>query len=164
MFVASVLGLSHKALTEGKLKLIKKQNLTVTYHDPCLLGRLSEKYVPWNGEIQAYGVHVPPKPWRRGTNGVYEAPREILKSIPGVKLVEMPRNAENSFCCGGGGGVPAVFPEFTKWAVMERLDEAAGTGATAVVSACPFCQENFKKTSNEVLKYFDITELVAKSL
>jgi Fe-S oxidoreductase len=154
----------HKALTEGKLKFKKKQNMTVTYHDPCLLGRLSEKYIPWNGKIEAYGVHVPPKPWRRGTNGVYEAPREILKSIPGIKLIEMPRNAENSFCCGGGGGVPAVFPEFTRWAVMERLDEAASTGATAVVSACPFCQDNFKKTSNEVLKYFDLTEMVAKSL
>jgi Fe-S oxidoreductase len=153
-----------KALGEGKLKFKKKNNLKVTYHDPCMLGRLSEKYVPWNGKIEAYGVHVPPKEWRRGEKGVYEAPREILKAIPGIELVEMVRNAENSFCCGGGGGVPTVFPDFARWTTMERLDEAASTGAMTIVSACPFCQDRFKNASNQIIKYYDLTELVVKSL
>jgi Fe-S oxidoreductase len=156
-----------KALQQGKLKPKKKQNLKVTYHDPCLLGRLSEKYVPWNGKIEAYGLHVPPKPWRRGTDGVYEAPREILRSIPGLTLVEMVRNAENSFCCGGGGGVPDAFPNFTRWVAAERLGEAASTGAGAIVSACPFCQDSFaaaSKSAHARLQYYDLTSLVVKSL
>jgi Fe-S oxidoreductase len=156
-----------RALKEGKLVFKKKQNLKVTYHDPCLLGRLSEKYIPWNGKIEAYGVHVPPKPWRRGTNGVYEAPREILKAIPGIELLEMVRNAESSFCCGGGGGVPAAFPDFSQWVAKERLDEVGSTGAAALVSACPFCQDSFTNalsaTRNKI-HYYDLTELVVKSL
>jgi Fe-S oxidoreductase len=155
------------ALREGKLKPDRKLNMRVTYHDPCLLGRLSEKYIPWNGEIKAFGLHEPPKPWRRGTYGVYEAPREILKSIPGIELVEMPRNEENSFCCGAGGGVPAVFPELAQWAAAERLDEAKSTGAEAIVSCCPFCEDNFVKAINGnhgVLRYYDLTELVAQML
>jgi Fe-S oxidoreductase len=156
-----------KAFTTGKLKPKKKVNLKVTYHDPCLLGRLSEKYVPWNGKIEAFGVHVPPKPWRRGANGVYEAPREILKAIPGITLVEMVRNAENSFCCGAGGGVPTVLPEFAQWVAAERLDEAVSTGASAIVSSCPFCQDSFTNTAASgrgKMPYYDLTELVVKTL
>lgn len=158
---------AHQALNEGKLKLQKIPDMKVTYHDPCMLGRLSEKYVPWNGKIEAYGVHVPPKEWRRGTNGVYDAPRKVLEAIPGITLVEMARNAENSFCCGGGGGVPAAFPDFTAWTASERLNEADATGAEAVVSACPFCSESFTDALSAKpgkLKYYDIIELVASAL
>lgn len=156
-----------RLLKEGKLKLKKKQAMKVTYHDPCLLGRLSELYVPWKGEIQAFGYHNPPKKFRRGTNGVYEAPREILKAIPGVELIEMARNAESSFCCGGGGGVPAAFPEFSLWTAGERLREAVATGAEAVVSGCPFCESSFRKAidNNKIpIQYHDITRLVARAI
>jgi Fe-S oxidoreductase len=156
-----------KLMTEGKLRPNRKLNMKVTYHDPCLLGRLSEKYVPWHGEIKAFGLHDPPKQWRRGTYGVYQAPREILKSIPGIELVEMTRNEENSFCCGAGGGVAAVFPEFAQWVAGERLDEVRSTGAEALVSCCPFCQDNFEKAikdTNSELNYHDLTGLVALSL
>lgn len=155
------------AIKNGKLKPKHKINLKVTYHDPCLLGRLSEKYIPWDGKIEAYGLHVPPKPWRRGTYGVYDAPREVLKAIPGIELVEMTRNAENAFCCGAGGGVPAVFPDFARWVATERLDEARSTGAAALISACPFCQDSFTNTAaakHSKLQYFDITGLLVKSL
>jgi Fe-S oxidoreductase len=156
-----------RLLQEGKLKLNKKQEMKVTYHDPCLLGRLSELYVPWKGEIQAFGYHQPPKKFRRGTNGVYEAPREILKAIPGLELVEMTRNAENSFCCGGGGGVPAAFPDFSLWIAGERLNEAATTRAEAIVSCCPFCESSFRKAivnSKSPIRYHDLTGLVARAI
>jgi Fe-S oxidoreductase len=156
-----------RLLKEGKLKLTKKQGMKATYHDPCLLGRLSELYVPWEGEIQAFGYHNPPKKFRRGTNGVYEAPREILKAIPGLELVEMIRNAENSFCCGGGGGVPAAFPDFSLWTAGERLKEAVATGAEAIISCCPFCESSFTKAIDNYkipLRYHDLTELVARAI
>jgi Fe-S oxidoreductase len=152
------------AVKEGNLKLKHRVNLKATYHDPCFLGRLSEKYIPWNGKIEAFGVHVPPKTWRRGTYGVYEAPRELLKAIPGIELVEMPRNAESAFCCGSGGGVPAVAPDFARWAASERLDEARSTGAEALISACPFCQDAFTEAKDNKMKYFDLTDLLVKSI
>jgi len=156
-----------RLLKEGKLKLNTRQAMKVTYHDPCLLGRLSELYVPWKGEIRAFGYHQPPKKFRRGTNGVYEAPREILKAIPGVELVEMIRNAENAFCCGGGGGVPAAFPGFSLWTADERLKEAVATGAKAIVSCCPFCESNFEQAivnSKSPIRYHDLTEMVARAI
>ena len=154
-------------LKDGKLKLSKNLNMKVTYHDPCLLGRLSELYVPWKGEIKAFGYHEPPKQWRRGTNGVYEAPRDLLRAIPGIELVEMTRNEENAFCCGGGGGVPVAFPDFALRTASERVDEAKSTGAEIIVSCCPFCGSNFKQAINanrDTIRYHDLTELVSKAL
>ena len=156
-----------RMLQEGKLKLTRKLDMKVTYHDPCLLGRLSELYVPWNGVIKSFGYHDPPKQWRRGTNGVYDAPRQILRAIPGLELVEMTRNEENSFCCGGGGGVPASFPDFALWTATERLAEAKSTGAEAVISCCPFCESNFEKAigaGKSKIDYHDLTGLVVKAL
>jgi Fe-S oxidoreductase len=155
------------ALKQRKIVLSRQPDMKVTYHDPCFLGRLSEKYIPWSGKIEAFGVHVPPKPWRRGTYGVYEAPREVLKAIPGLELVEMVRNAENAFCCGGGGGVPAAFPDFAQWVAEQRLDEARSTGATALVSCCPFCRDNFTSGLGGIdngLRYLDLVDLVAKAI
>ena len=157
----------HAMLKDGRLSFRNKLSMKLTYHDPCLLGRLSELYVPWNGEIKAYGYHDPPKQWRRGTNGVYQAPREVLKAIPGVELVEMTRNEENAFCCGGGGGVPAAFPDFAMWTAKERLDEAGSTGAEAVVSSCPFCRSNFEMalgSGSHTIQYHDLTNLVVQAL
>lgn len=156
-----------RLLQQQKLKLTKKLDMKVTYHDPCLLGRLSELYVPWNGVIKAFGYHDPPKQWRRGNGGVYDAPRRILKSIPGVELVEMIRNEEDSFCCGGGGGVPDAFSDFALWTASERISEVKSTGADAVISCCPFCESSFEKAIGAVkskIDYYDITELVIKAL
>ncbi len=156
-----------REIRNGSLKFIKSLQLKATYHDPCLLGRLSELYVPWKGEIKAYGLHDPPKKFRRGTNGVYEAPREILKAIPGLNLVEMPRTAENAFCCGGGGGVPDAFPEFSLWTAGQRISEAVSTGAEAIISACPFCESSFRKAFSDqksALRYFDLTDLVVAAM
>jgi Fe-S oxidoreductase len=160
-----------RLLKEGRLKLTKKVPLTVTYHDPCHLGRLSEPWVHWQGkEIKVEGqmiVHDPPKKFRRGAGGVYETPRNILKSIPGLKLVEMYRIKEYAWCCGAGGGVIDAYPEFAVWTGAERLREAGAVGAEAIVSACPWCKRNFldaaKETGNDI-KVYDLIELVEKAI
>jgi Fe-S oxidoreductase len=154
-------------IAQGRLTFHNTGSRKVTYHDPCLLGRLSEPFVPWNGEIKAFGRHEPPKQWRRGAQGVYDAPREVMKAIPGLEVVEMVRNEENSYCCGAGGGVAEAFPEFSQWTANERCREAESTGAGAIVSCCPFCQGAFETAPgapNGEMKYFDITQLIADAL
>jgi Fe-S oxidoreductase len=154
-------------LQEGRLKPGSYPGMRVTYHDPCLLGRLSEPYVPWTGRIKAFGYHDPPKQWRRGTHGVYDAPRCVLRSIPGIELVEMTRNEENAFCCGGGGGVPSAFPDFALWVAGERIGEARAAGAEALVSSCPFCRSSFENAlakDGGGFRYHDLCGLVAASL
>ena len=87
-----------RLIKEGKIKLTKTVPMRVTYHDPCHLGRRGEPYVPWDGkEKKVKGqivVYEPPKPRYNGAWGVYEPPRDILKSIPGLELVEMERIKE----------------------------------------------------------------------
>jgi Fe-S oxidoreductase len=154
---------------KGKLKLSKKVNLNVTYHDPCRLGRLGEAWVHWKGKKIPGDRFVfdPPKPYRRGINGVYEPPRDILKAIPGVKLTEMVRIKEYSWCCGAGGGVNESNPDFAVWTAQQRIDEAVATGAGALVTACPWCEKTFNeavKASGSSLKVYDIVELVEKAI
>ncbi|MBQ9858300.1 MAG: (Fe-S)-binding protein [Oscillospiraceae bacterium] len=156
-------------ITQVAADLIKEGKLTfkneaapirVTYHDPCMLARLSEPYIPWEGVIHPYGRHEPEKQWRRGELGVYDAPRQVLNALPGVELCEMVRNRENAFCCGGG----SVDPEFTKWAAAERRREASSTGADAIVSCCPFCRDSLEDGEENPMQYLDLTELLAKML
>ena len=158
-----------KLIKDGKLKPKKKVDMAVTYHDPCRLGRLGEPWVHWEGKKIPGDrfVYDPPKPYRRGTNGVYEPPRDVLKSIPGVKLTEMTRIKEYSWCCGAGGGVSDSNPEFAKWTAQDRIDEAVSTGAEALVTACPWCEKTFNeaiKDSGSNLKVYDIVELVEKAI
>lgn len=129
---------------QGRLKPTKPVDVTVTYHDPCHLGRLSEPWIAWKGVQRERHMRVydPPRTLRRGTYGVYEPPRDLLKSIPGVKLVEMDRIREYGWCCGAGGGVRESNPEFAAWTAAERLSEAESTGAEALVTACPHCVQN----------------------
>jgi Fe-S oxidoreductase len=158
-------------IKEGKLKLTHPLNLKVTYHDPCHLGRQGEPYVPWSGkEKKIFGQAVcydPPRPRYNGAWGVYEPPRNILKAIPGVQLVEMERIKEAGWCCGAGGGAPEAYPEFSRWTATERIEEAKSTGADAIVSACPWCERNFlDATSGDgaKMKVLDIMELVEQAI
>jgi Fe-S oxidoreductase len=165
--VRHIAEVARDALREGYLNFQRPVDLKVTYHDPCHLGRCSEPYVPWQGEIRAFGLHVPPKQWRRGTNGVYDAPREVLRAIPGLELREMTRNEENAYCCGAGGGVRSAFPEQARETALDRIEEAASTGAAAVVSACPFCRSNLEDALTaeaQTMKYFDLTELITRAI
>ncbi len=141
--------------------------MNVTYHDPCYLGRLGEPWIHWKGK-RLPGIQRrfdPPKEFRRGTNGVYEPPRDVLKAIPGIKLVEMVRIKEYAWCCGAGGGVNESNPEFAVWTAVERIKEAEATGAEAIVSACPWCEKTLSEAVRECgsrLKVYDIIELAEK--
>jgi Fe-S oxidoreductase len=159
-------------LIENKqLLLTKEVPLTVTYHDPCHLGRNAEPYEEWKGKVvnlmPLISIHVPPKPKRCGTYGVYESPRELLKNIPGLELIEMERIKEYSYCCGAGAGVKSAFPEFALTTAKSRIEEAEATGAQIVTSSCPFCSTNLQDgihESGSTLKYYDINELLLMAI
>jgi Fe-S oxidoreductase len=159
----------HRLIRENKLKPSKEIRATITYHDPCHLGRLGEPYVHWNGErVPGHMFRFdPPKVYRRGTYGVYEPPREILRNIPGLQLVEMDRTREYAWCCGSGGGVKESNPEFATWTARERIEEAVSTGAHALVSACPGCERNFSdalEESGRCLAIYDVVELLDRAV
>lgn len=133
----------HALLNEGKLQLNKKEEeIVVTYHDPCHLGRHS---------------------------GIFDPPRQVLESIKGLRLVEMPRNRESAWCCGVGGGVKTAFPEFSEKTAEERINEARSVGASVLVTACPACESGFidsLKTDqeNNKPKVLDIVDIIASRL
>lgn len=163
--------LIERLIKEGKLKFTKTIPKVVTYHDPCHLGRQGEPYIPWKGvEKRIYGqmlVHEPKKPRFNGVNGIYDSPRTILNSVPGLELVEMERIRENAWCCGAGGGVIDTYPELCSWTVTERIEEARATGAEAIVTACPWCERNFIdaiEKSDIKMKVYDIMEVVQQAI
>jgi heterodisulfide reductase subunit D len=131
-----------EALDAGDLKLTTPVEETVTYHDPCRLGRIGQ---------------------------VYDAPRTVLKHIPGIDFREMENIRENSRCCGVGGFSNCDAP--IKFLQSDRLEEAGETGAEHVITTCPKCRIHFNcyldgKPIRELspLKITDITELVARAL
>jgi heterodisulfide reductase subunit D len=121
----------------GRLKFSKTVPKKVTYHDSCHLGR---------------GC------------GVYQAPRAILRSIPGVELVEMERNQRWAWCCGGGGGVPEAYPELAQWNAQDRMREAADTGAELVLTSSALCQRSFANFSGGALPTKDLLEFACQAL
>ncbi len=165
--VVHVVEYVEEKLKEGKIRLLKPINLRVTYHDSCSLARCSEPWLYWEGKRGKWGIVNPPLVRRRGTYGIYHQPRNILRSIPGIDLVEMVRIRENSWCCGGGRGVLEAFPDFAIWTALERLKEVSHISAEAIVSACPRCKENFTeaiKTKGEGIKVYDISELISEAI
>jgi heterodisulfide reductase subunit D len=129
----------HRMVKDGLIKP-KEMNVTVTYHDPCDLGRNS---------------------------GVFEEPREVLKTIPGLKLVELAHNRMLSMCCGGGGNVEMVNPELSAMVARMKLQEIADTKADMVVSSCQQCLRTIatrarREKQNLVVK--DLTELVFEAM
>jgi Fe-S oxidoreductase len=136
-------------IQKNKLRLTQSVKQIVTYHDPCYLGRQSEPPTEWHGEeLQTHGVmhyFTPPKPINYGTRGVFDAPRQILRAIPGLHFVEMHRIREYAYCCGGGGGVPDAHPNVAHSAAIQRLDEARDVGADLLVTACQHCRHNLTR-------------------
>jgi Fe-S oxidoreductase len=163
-----------RLLEEKKIEFKNEVPLTITYHDPCNLGRQAEPWIPWEGkEIKATGglsglvVQDPPKEFRRGAKGVYDVPRNILKSIPGIRFVEMDRIREYAWCCGSGGGVKEAYPEFASWTANERLKEGESTGAEVMITACGWCERNFKDAimeNNRSIEIMNIMDLLERAL
>jgi Fe-S oxidoreductase len=160
-----------RLIREGKIKFSKSLPMRVTYHDPCHLGRRGEPYVPWQGREKKVKnqivVYEPRRPRYNGAWGVYEPPRNVLRSIPGLELVEMERIREYAWCCGAGGGVREAYPDFSGWTATERIEEAKSTGAGALVSACGWCERNFLdaiKATGDKIEVYDIVDLVRKAI
>jgi len=127
--------------------------------------------VPWKGEekkvLGQFILREPEKEIHRGWNGIYEPPRDIIGSVPGIQLVEMERTREYSWCCGAGSGVKLTMDDFALWTASERIEEAKSTGAEAIVTACPWCERNFRDAvagSNDKLMVYDVVELVKQAL
>jgi heterodisulfide reductase subunit D len=98
---------------------------------------------------------------------VFDAPRDILKAIPGVEFREMQFIRENSWCCGAGGGVKTGFADRAVDMAVRRLEQAEETGADIIVSACSFCYQNLLdgiKKKGSHLEMMDIIELLKKAI
>lgn len=142
--VINYLQFLNKYIDEGKLKIDSRSlnNISVTYHDPCYLGR---------------------------ANDIYEEPRNILKKLTG-NLSEMKRSKSFALCCGAGGA--QMFKEAEKGnkeVFMERTEEALGTNTSVIATACPFCMtmltDGLKyKNKEQEIKNYDIAELIAQSI
>ncbi len=99
--------------------------------------------------------------------GVYDEPRSLIASVPGVELVEMYSNREHSLCCGGGGGVLGAFDEIAAQVAVERLQQAATAGAEQLVTSCPTCVVNLKRAVKKAgvnINVSDIIELVNEAV
>jgi Fe-S oxidoreductase len=125
-------------IKEGRLKLSRDYVKKITWHDPCYLGR---------------------------HNNIYDEPREVLKKIPGLELVEMPDTGKDSLCCGGGGGrIWMDTPKSERFSDL-RIKQADEAGARVLVTACPYCITNFEESRlnleyDKVLEIKDITEII----
>ena len=129
-------------LKDGKIKVARGNADIITYHDSCYLGRYNE---------------------------IYQSPRQILKSLPDVKLVEMEKNKKRGFCCGGGGGRLWLEERIGQRISENRIDQVMATKAQTVATACPYCLQMFNdaikaKQTEETLKVKDIAELIAESM
>jgi Fe-S oxidoreductase len=129
-------------VTEGRLKPIFEVNETITFHDSCYLGRY---------------------------NDVYDPPREILKAIPGVNLVEMERNRETGMCCGAGGGMMWMEEDAGNRVNVARTEQALAVNPSVISSGCPYCLTMISdgtkaKEVEEAVQTLDVVEILEKSV
>jgi glycolate oxidase subunit GlcD len=133
-----------REISEGKLKFGGQFPRKVIYHDPCDIGR-----------------HM----------GIYEPPRNVLKAIPGLELLEFRENRALAKCCGGGGGLKGYDAALNSVLAEKRVAEAMDLGAEVIVSACPTCKSNLKLAAAKLqrerkrrVRVMDITEVLAEAL
>ena len=134
--------LLYDLIQQGSLTMNHRVDETIVFHDSCYLGRY---------------------------NDVYDAPREILKGIPGVKLVEMERNREDAMCCGAGGGLMWMEEHVGNRINVTRTEQALATNASVISSGCPYCltmlQDGTKaKEVEDQVGTYDIAELLERAV
>ena len=129
-------------IEEGRLEIAGSYGKKITYHDPCYLGR---------------------------HNGIYKEPREALKKVPGLELIEMPDSLEDSLCCGGGGGrIWMETPKGERFSDL-RLEQAMDVGAEVLVTSCPYCISNFEDSrltldAEQKIEVREITEIIQEAI
>jgi len=106
---------------------------SITYHDPCHLGRHCD---------------------------IYDEPRTVIEKVSGAPLIEMERTRDNATCCGNGAGLRTLFPDKAKKIGAERVKHATDTGAKVLVTSCPFCKNMLESQSGEGLTVYDLPEIV----
>jgi Fe-S oxidoreductase len=129
-----------RLIAEGRIRMETPITETITFHDPCYLGRY---------------------------NGVYDAPRRILDAIPGLELRELPRSRERGLCCGAGGGRMWMEEKLGARINQTRMKEIAEAGTDSVGVSCPFCMVmigNAKEEIGATTQPFDVLELARRSL
>jgi Fe-S oxidoreductase len=131
-----------KLIKEGRINPVREVKEAIAYHDSCYLGRY---------------------------NNIFDIPRQILKSIPGIKVLEMERNKENAMCCGAGGGRMWIEETQGKRINIERVEQALQLSPTMIGSNCPYCLTMLSdgtkaKEVEEQVKTMDIAEIVERSL
>src|SRR5690606_36912823 len=129
-------------VVQGKLKPVHEINETITFHDSCYLGRY---------------------------NDVYDPPREILKAIPGVNLVEMKRNRQDGMCCGAGGGLMWMEEDAGHRVNVARTEQAMEVSPGIISSGCPYCLTMLSDGTKAVevedkVGTYDIAELLERSI
>jgi heterodisulfide reductase subunit D len=127
-------------IKNNKIEFKRDIDVVATYHDPCDLGR---------------------------NTGVYEEPREIIKSIPGLEFVELSMNRKFSMCCGGGGNVEMTDPDLSAEIAQMKLDSIKSVGADTVLTACQQCVRTMQtrvKRSKSDLIVKDLTQLVVEAM
>ncbi|MCF8065230.1 MAG: (Fe-S)-binding protein, partial [Desulfarculaceae bacterium] len=128
-----------RLVSQGRLPL-REREMTVTYHDPCDLGRAAR---------------------------VFEAPRRLIQALPGIKLVELADNRENCLCCGGGGNLEMIDQGLNAEIARRKVDQVLATGAEAVVSGCQQCLRTMAthaRRNKLPIKVLDVAQLVRASL
>jgi heterodisulfide reductase subunit D len=128
-----------RLLKQDRLPL-RELDLTVTYHDPCDLGRGA---------------------------ATFDTPRDIIQSIPGIRFVELPNNRENCSCCGGGGNLEMIDANLSGNIAGNKMKEIQATGAQAVITACQQCvrtMTTYAKRNKVPIEVMDITQLIHKVL
>jgi heterodisulfide reductase subunit D len=126
-------------ILEERVLALRAFRRKVTYHDPCDLGRKS---------------------------GIYEAPRQVLQSIPGLELVEMEANRAEAFCCGGGGNMESIDPALSATIADRRLAQAQAVGAEVIASACQQCERTLAMAARRAkasIRVVDIAQLVREA-
>jgi heterodisulfide reductase subunit D len=138
--VVHIAELLARLIDEKKIKFTSEIKKNITYHDPCFLGR---------------------------HGNVYDEPRKVLESIPGIKLTEMERSGKWSYCCGSGAKITSsCYPEFTAAITKERLLEGK-RAADTIVTACTSCfshMDRAVKKDGIELEIYDLPTLVAEAM